>query len=88
MDIGPTHIQISWDHPPNDTHQGIVRLYNIYVSVEESEQTFFYTTAAENTELLLTSLHPFYTYHMRVAAVTIEEGNSTLLSAKTNESGK
>ena len=87
VDIGPTHIRIRWDHPPNDTHQGIVRLYKIYVAVEETEQTYFYTTTADNTELLLAYLHPYYTYHMRVAAVTVEEGNSTFLSAKTDESG-
>jgi hypothetical protein len=86
VDIGPTHIRFRWDHPPNDTHQGIVRLYNIYVDVEETEQTYFYTTTADNTELLLAHLHPYYTYHMRVAAVTVEEGNSTFLSAKTEES--
>ena len=87
VDIGPTHIHIRWDHPPNDTHQGIVRQYNIYVDVEETQQTHFYTTTAENRELFLTSLHPYYTYHMRVTAVTVEEGNSTLLSARTHESG-
>ena len=88
VDIGPTHIHIRWDHPPNHTHQGIVRLYNIHVDVEETGETNLYTTRANNTELLLSSLHPFYTYHMNVAAVTIKEGNSSSLSTKTSESGK
>lgn len=51
------------------------------------EETFFYTTAANDTQLLITSLHPFYTYHMNVAAVTVKEGNSTTLSVKTEEAG-
>lgn len=87
VDIGPTHIHIRWDHPPNDTHQGIIRHYNIYVNVEETQLTHFFNTTAENTELLLTSLHPYFIYHMRVVAVTVEEGNYTLLSARTHESG-
>ena len=47
----------------------------------------FYTTAANVMELVLTSLHPFYTHHIKVAAVTVEEGNKTTLSVKTQEAG-
>ena len=87
VDVGPHHLHIRWDHPPNETHQGIVRTYNIYITVEETDETYNYTTPAQITELQITMLHPFYTYHMKVAAVTVREGNYSILSAKTSESG-
>ena len=87
IDTGPTYIHLTWSHPPDDTHQGIIRLYNIYTTEQETAQTFFDTTGANDTELYLRSLHPFYTYHIMVAAVTVKEGNSTTLSVRTDEAG-
>ena len=87
IDVGPTHVHLTWCQPPNDTHQGIIRSYNIHILIEETKQMLFYTTAANVMELVLTSLHPFYTHHIKVAAVTVEEGNKTTLSVKTQEAG-
>ena len=87
MDIGPTHIHLTWSHPPEDAHQGIIREYHVYTTEHETGKTFFNTTTADDAEVLLSFLHPFYVYHMKVAAVTVQEGNFTTLSVRTEESG-
>lgn len=87
MDIGSTYIHLTWSHPPDDTHQGVIRLYNIYVEEQETDKKSLYTTPANETELFIDSLHPFYVYHIKVAAVTVKEGNATSVSSRTDEAG-
>lgn len=87
MDIGSTYIHLTWGHPPDDTHQGVIRLYNIYVEEQETDKKSLYTTPANETELFIDPLHPFYVYHIKVAAVTVKEGNATSISSRTDEAG-
>jgi len=87
VDIGPSYIHLTWSHPPEDTHQGVIREYHVYTTEQETGRTLFNTTTADDAEILLTSLHPFYIYHIKVAAVTVQEGNFTTLSVRTEEAG-
>ena len=59
----------------------------MYTTEQETGRTLFNTTTADDAEILLTSLHPFYVYHIKVAAVTVQEGNFTTLSVRTEEAG-
>lgn len=43
---------------------------------------------SEETEVTLSSLHPYYTYHVTIVPVTIEEGeNYTEITIRTEEDG-
>ncbi len=65
-----TMIVISWQPPPLEQQNGIVRSYE--VSVYDSERGVWrnVSTTASNTEVMV-EVVPFSTYSVRVAAVTI-----------------
>lgn len=87
VDTGPSHIHLTWSHPPEDAHQGIIRKYHVYTTEQETGKALFNATTADDTEILLSFLHPFYVYHIKVAAFTVQEGNFTSLSVRTKEAG-
>jgi len=84
-------ISLIWDPPTAANQNGIIRAYNISLSVLPSGENIQLTTI--NTKLYLDMLHPYYTYNFIISAVTVgpgppsavytitteEEGNITLL---------
>ena len=87
--VGPTSIHISWDHPPEDTHYGIIREYQITYTELETGAVFNTSTDSETTELAVGSLHPFYTYMFFIIPVTVDVGtNHTEITVRTEEAGK
>jgi len=74
-------------HPPTAANQnGIIRTYNINVTVLESGDNIQLT--AGNTELYLEMLHPYYTYSFVISAVTIGPGPpSSVYTITTEEEG-
>ena len=72
-------LNVSW-HPPPPVHQnGIITLYQIHVIEQDTNTPSQYNTTA--TWLLLSSLHPHYSYSLTFAAVTIAQGP---FGSKTN----
>ena len=54
----------------------------------ETGTTFREVTPAETTEVVLDSLHPYYTYEIVIVAFTVEEGsNYTTVTIQTDEEG-
>lgn len=89
IDFGSTFIHIYWSHPPEDTHYGVLREYRLNVTELETGERFRVTVDSEETEAVLTSLHPYYTYHITIVPVTVVEGdNYTEITIKTAEDGK
>ena len=87
--VGPTSIHISWEHPPEDTHYGIIREYQITYTELETGAVFNTSTDSETTELAVGSLHPFYTYTFFIVPVTVDVGtNHTEITVRTEEAGK
>ena len=87
--VGPTSIHISWDHPPEDTHYGIIREYRITYTELETGAVFNTSTDSETTEVAVGSLHPFYTYMFFIVPVTVNVGtNHTEITVRTEEAGK
>ena len=85
---GPTSIHISWDHPPEDTHYGIIREYRITYTELETGAVFNTSTDSETTQLAVGSLHPFYTYMFVIVPVTVDVGtNHTEITIRTEEAG-
>ena len=89
--MNSTVIEISWEPPPVDTQNGIIRQYSIYIDVqEEIDGSMLLKTVFGNlTSIIVSGLHPYYTYTCRVAAVTIVEGpHSVEVTTRTLESGQ
>ena len=85
--VNSTTIQLQWEPPPLSDQNGVIRSYTINISVTETGSSFQRTS--ETTALYISNLHPFYTYTMTVAAVTIGPGPYGLaLSIQTPENGK
>jgi len=70
--INSRTLHISWTPPPIEHQNGIIREYRVNITERETGMTFHLITAA--TSVTIPSLHPFYNYKCKVAAVTIGEG--------------
>ena len=80
-------LNITWRQPPIEQINGIIQHYIVLVSVMETSNQFQYNSS--DTSLLLTKLHPYYTYTILVAAVTVGVGPYSIgYTIKTPPSGK
>ncbi len=70
--INETSAFMYWMPPPLEHHNGLLRGYSLVVN--ELETGTVLEREAENSSLLLTSLHPFNTYRFVIAAKTIGLG--------------
>ena len=70
--VNSTTIQLQWEPPPFANQNGVIRIYCINISVTETESVFQLTS--ETNLLNISGLHPYYTYTLSVAAVTIGPG--------------
>ena len=85
--ILPTSFVLHWQSPPFDSQNGIIRRYEIVLVELETGITSNYTTT--ETTITISSLHPYYLYEYRVAAVTIATGPfSNPVSLQTLPAGK
>lgn len=89
MRFDSTSIHLYWDHPPEDTHYGFIREYRLNVTELESGERWREVVGSEETEAILSGLHPYYTYYITIIPVTIEEGeNYTHITIRTAEDGE
>lgn len=86
---GPRNLSLSWSVPDADQQNGIIRNYLIYIIPRVSWlQATRYVTSVAQTCYAIQELHPFSSYHISVAAVTIGPGpNSTVVLVQTEEDG-
>ena len=70
--VNSTTIQLQWEPPPLADQNGVIRSYYINISVAETGSVSQLTS--ETTTLNISNLHPYYTYTITVAAVTIGPG--------------
>ena len=70
--VSSTTIQLWWEPPPVADQNGVIRSYHINISVAETGSVFQLTS--ETTALNISNLHPYYTYTITVAAVTVGSG--------------
>ena len=84
--MSATDIVLTWTEPLEDQINGIIRSYDIKLIELDTSAVIFKNTS--NTEITVTSLHPYYRYEISVAAVTIERGPFSLaLSITTEQAG-
>ena len=73
--LGSRVIQITWSQPLPEEQNGIIQSYIVNITVAETGHHFQLTT--NQTTITAERLHPFYNYHIFVAAVTVATGPST-----------
>lgn len=84
--INATSIFLGWKPPPNDTHNGIIRGYQI--NCTEEETGVLISVMSEPNETIISDLHPAYMYSCKVSAVTVDTGVfSGNVTVKTEEAG-
>jgi len=87
LSINSTTLTLSWDRPPFDQINGLLRHYVIDCTEHETASEF--RILSNDTQVTLQSLHPYYTYTCRVAAVTTGSGPYTgNLTVKLPEDGE
>ena len=87
--LNSTHIYLTWDPPPPEDINGVIREYRINVTEGETGLLLQYTTNPDTRELVVGPLHPYYTYHCTVGAYTVETGPYTaIITVRTDEAGK
>lgn len=81
-----TTILLSWEAPMG-RHNGIIREYRLNITEIETGQVF--SNISASTSLVISNLHPDYTYEWTVTAFTVIEGPYSYLSRVTTlEDGK
>ena len=85
--VTSTSIILVWQPPPLESQNGIIRSYEIVLVETQTVTTSVYSTT--ETTITISSLHPYYVYEYRVAAVTDATGPySDPLSVQTLPAGK
>ena len=86
-DVASMYLTLTWNAPPFEETNGIIRYYMIRVSELETGTSFFVTS--NETEVTVPELHPYYTYECNVAAYTIDLGPySTSITIQLLEEGE
>ena len=87
-EVTSTGFTLSWNAPPVEDHNGIIRHYVIQCTELRSGDVAIHTTTDSTAQIMLDSLNPFHNYTCAVAAVTISEGPfSPSITIRTTEDG-
>ena len=86
-EVTSSYLALTWNPPPFEETNGIIRYYMIRVSEVDTGTTFFVTS--NGTEITIPNLHPYYTYECNVAAFTVGLGPySNAITIQLLEEGK
>ena len=84
--VNSTSLFLSWELPPSEQQNGIIRRY--LVNVIEIETGNGNELSTTDTHITVSGLHPFYHYECNVSAVTIGAGPYTLpITIQTLQAG-
>ena len=72
VSISSQTLTVSWEDPPSNTNNGILRYYTIRLL--EQATGLLRTLNRTSTPVTVEFLHPYYVYEVRVAIVTIGVG--------------
>ena len=67
-------VDLSWSAPRSDRQNGVIRYYVIEAYENDTGNTTLYQTPSALTSFTVSSLHPYYTYTFRIAAITTGRG--------------
>ena len=79
-----TGLSISWQPPPFDDQNGIIRGYTVSYGITGEDLTSFVTETTNETQIPLTGLEKFTVYNVTVNAFTIAAGPSDTIQIQTD----
>ena len=83
--INATAFLLSWEPPPRESQNGIIRQYIIELQTEELQESI--TITSIETNITITNLRPYTLYECKVAAETISVGPSSIVQVRTLQAG-
>ncbi len=87
--LDSTSIRITWEPPPRDLINGVLRYYHVTVYNIINLSVYNELIDADSRlDVIVNELHPYYSYNCTVAAVTVAEGPLTSAVVMTLEDGK
>ena len=85
----PTSLFVSWSVPLLEHRNGCIRQYRIYVVERDTGTTLTRLINTGTFQVTISSLHPYYQYECKVAAITTGEGpSSQTVTTRTYSSRK
>ena len=79
-----TSLTISWQPPPADDQNGIIRAYNVSYGLPAQESSSYTTESTPNEMIELTGLEKFTEYLVIVNAFTVGPGPSASVTVRTD----
>jgi len=80
-------LSLTWNTVPEGHRNGVIRHYT--VNILETVTMFTFQQMSYTTSATVSSLHPYYTYNLSVAAYTVAMGPFSIpVSLQLPESGK
>ena len=79
-----TSLTISWQPPPPDDQNGVIRRYDISYGISTEDASTYSTTSAMGTMIELTGLAKFTVYNVTVRAFTIAAGPPASVEVSTD----
>ena len=70
--VNATTVQLSWQPPPVDEQNGVIRLYTVVLRESQTGQTMVYNTTT--LQLTVGSLMPCMSYNWSVTPYTVDYG--------------
>ena len=70
--VNATAVQLSWQPPPVDEQNGVIRLYTVVLHESQTGQTIVYNTTM--TQFIVGSLMPCMSYNWNVTPYTVGYG--------------
>ena len=84
--VDSTAIFVSWNPPPQEDQNGIIRSYTLLVENAATREVLSFST--QSTSMSVTGLRPYTSYSCKVAAVTVATGPfSANISVTTHQDG-
>ena len=68
-------VKVTWNPPPQSDINGIIKYYLVQITIAETLETLEYKS--NKTVFVLNNAHPYYTYSVKVSAVTVAPGPYT-----------
>lgn len=82
-------VVLTWVAPRGDRQNEVIRHYIVEAYENITGNTLTYQTPSDQTNIIVSNLHPFYVYTMRIQAVTVGPGPlSAPVAVKTMEDSK
>ena len=84
VNTSSTSLHISWEPPPSDDQNGVIRSYNISYGPGAGDVSTYTHTTAQNTSIELSGLEKFTEYSVTVRAFTIAVGPGSTVTVRTD----